>query len=84
VTEDDLETVPDSVTLQWIGRHLVATRSEMRRNIRALRDDVGVMAAILRRVENTQTADREEWRGLFDAIRNVRHRVEAIEKEREP
>ena len=34
---------------------------------------------ILRRVENNQTSDREEWHGLFDAIRNVRGRVETLE-----
>lgn len=79
-----MSDLPDNVDLQWLGRTLIDFRQETRRDIRALRDDIGVMAAILRRVENNQTSDREEWRGLFDAIRHVRDRVEAVEKEREP
>jgi len=67
--------LPDNVDLQWIGRQIIA----LQRETRGLRDDLGVMAAILRRVENNQTSDRDEWRGLFDAIRHVRGRVETLE-----
>jgi hypothetical protein len=70
--------LPDNVDLQWIGRQIIA----LQRETRGLRDDIGVMAAILRRVENNQTADREEWRGLFDAIRHVRQRVDVLEKDK--
>ena len=75
-----MSDLPDNVDLQWLGRTLIDFRQETRRDVRALRDDIGVMAAILRRVENSQVADREEWRGLFDAIRHLRDRVEAVEK----
>jgi hypothetical protein len=67
--------LPDNVDLQWIGRQIIA----LQRDVRGLRDDVGVMAAILRRVENNQTSDREEWHGLFNAIRHVRDRVDTLE-----
>lgn len=63
-----MPTLPDNVTLEWIGRQLIE-----------LRDDVRVMDAILRRVEHSQEADREERRGLFDAIRHVRERVDKLE-----
>ena len=67
--------LPENVDLQWIGREILA----LRRETRGLRDDIGVMAAILRRVENNQTADRDEWRGLFDAIRHLRERIDRVE-----
>ena len=67
--------LPEKIDLQWIGRQIIA----LQRDVRGVRDDIGVLAAILRRVENSQSSDREEWRGLFDAIRHVRERVDAIE-----
>lgn len=67
--------LPENVDLQWIGREILA----LRRETRGLRDDIGVMAAILRRVENNQTSDREEWHGLFDAIRHLRERMDRVE-----
>ena len=70
------EKLPDNVDLQWIGKAIIG----LQRDVRGLRDDIGVMAAILRRVENNQTSDRDEWRGLFDAIRHVRGRVETLEE----
>jgi hypothetical protein len=73
--ETAVTELPDNIDLQWIGRQIIA----LQRETRGLRDDIGVMAAILRRVENNQTADRDEWRGLFDAIRHVRGRVETLE-----
>jgi hypothetical protein len=70
--------LPDNIDLAWIGRQIIG----LQRETRGLRDDIGVMAAILRRVENNQTADREEWHGLFDAIRHVRQRVDVLEKDK--
>ena len=48
------DTLPDNVDLQWLGKAIIA----LQRDVRGLRDDIGVMAAILRRVENNQTSDR--------------------------
>jgi hypothetical protein len=50
--------IPQNVDLSWIARHLVAVRDD----IRSLRDDVDIMSAILRRVDNNQTAYRDELR----------------------
>jgi len=52
----------------------------LRDDVRTLRDDFGVMAAILRRVDNNQSAYRDELRQLYDLYRDLRGRVEAIEK----
>ena len=70
--------VPDNVDLTWIARNLVAAR----RDIQSLRDDVNVLAAIPRRVDNNQAAFREELRALFDLHRDLRGRLESIESER--
>jgi hypothetical protein len=72
-TPDD---IPDNVDLKWVARHLLALRGD----VRALRDDVDVMAAILRRVDNNQTGYRDELRALFDLHRDLRGRVETIER----
>ena len=47
--------------------------------IRTLTDDFGVTAAILRRVDNNQTAYRDELRQLYELHRDMRARVDAIE-----
>jgi hypothetical protein len=67
--------VPDNVDLNWIARTLVA----MRRDTQSLRDDVSVLAAILRRVDNNQAAFREELRALYELHRDLRARIETIE-----
>ena len=48
--------------------------------MRAVRDDVTVMAAILRRVENNQHSENEIWQGLFEALRSTyADRVDTLE-----
>jgi hypothetical protein len=69
-TPDD---TPETVDLGWIARYLVA----MRGDVRALRDDVNVMAAQLRRVDNNQSSYRDELRALFDMHGDLRKLVEA-------
>ena len=59
----------------WIARTLVA----MRRDTQSVRDDVSVLAAILRRVDNNQAAFREELRALYELHRDLRARIETIE-----
>lgn len=72
-TPDD---IPETVDFKWIARHILALHGD----VRALRDEVDVMAAILRRVDNNQTSYRDELRALFDLHRNLRGRVENIER----
>ena len=52
-TPDD---IPETVDFKWIARHILALHGD----VRALRDEVDVMAAILRRVDNNQTSYRDE------------------------
>jgi len=68
--------VPDNTDLNWIARTLVA----MRRDLQSLRTDVDIVAAILRRVDDNQNAFREEARLLFDMHRDLRSRVDAVER----
>jgi hypothetical protein len=63
--------LPENVDLQWIGRTLLA-----------MRDDMTVMAAVLRRLDNAQTDFRDEMRALFDMHRQLRSRVDAVEERR--
>jgi hypothetical protein len=58
--------LPENVDLQWVGRTLLS-----------MRDDMAVMAAILRRLDNAQTDFRDEMRALFDIHRHLRGRVDA-------
>jgi len=76
------DNIPDNVDLAWTARDIVGLREELHantRNLQMLRDDVDIMAAILRRVDNNQTAYREELRTLYELHRDLRIRVEAIE-----
>ena len=68
--------IPDNIDLNWIARTLVG----MRRDLQSLRTDVDIMAAILRRVDDNQNAFREEARLLFEMHRDLRSRVDAVER----
>jgi hypothetical protein len=68
--------IPDNIDLNWIARPLVG----MRRDLQSLRTDVDIMAAILRRVDDNQNAFREEARLLFEMHRDLRSRVDAVER----
>jgi hypothetical protein len=86
-TPDD---IPENVDLEWIARHLLAivrhlvamrgSITALERGQESLRDDVGIMAAILRRVDHNQTAYRDELRQLYEMHRDLRERVETIER----
>ncbi|MBV8104494.1 MAG: hypothetical protein JO223_07705 [Hyphomicrobiales bacterium] len=66
---------PDNVDLNWIAGNLLALRSD----VRALKDDMDVLSAVLRRVNHNQTSFREELRALFDQHRSLRERVAGLE-----
>jgi hypothetical protein len=63
-----MSEIPDNVDLNWIRQTLLA-----------LRDDMKVMATIVRRLDNARTSFHDETRALFDLHRNLRERVDAIE-----
>jgi hypothetical protein len=86
--------LPDKVTLEWLGRHLVDFRDETRafaaategrfaavgRELLGLRDDVNVSAAILRRIDHSLEGNIGEIRALYELIADLRKRVEALER----
>ena len=79
-TASQMVDIPENVSLDWIARYLIALRGDLN----SLRSDVEIIAAILRRVDNNQTAFREELRLLFDMHRNLRSRVDTIERSENP
>ena len=70
-----MSDLPENVTLEWLGRRLLAQD----RKLQALQDDVSVIVATLRRLDNAHADDREEMRPLFDLHRELRKRVETVE-----
>jgi hypothetical protein len=76
--------VPDNVDLAWIAHHLVMFRAEVRRDLQNVRDEINVMSAIVRRVDNNQSAYRDELRALFELLRDLRQRIETIEQDGDP
>jgi hypothetical protein len=88
--------LPDNVDLQWIGRHLIDFRDEtrielssfgrdlsgVRDELQGLREQIGVAIAGLLRVERNLSAVRQDIRILFDADRDLRRRIEALEEAR--
>jgi hypothetical protein len=85
--------IPENIDLQWLARHLVGFRDETRGELRSLgrelfgvheeilglREQIGVAIAGLLRVERNLSAVRQDIRVLFDADRDLRQRVEALE-----
>lgn len=73
---DDLDTVPENVTLQWIGRMLLALRQDLLRKqgLRDLKTDAVARASTFNAVSS------EEFWALFQAHRALRDRVAALER----
>jgi predicted nucleic acid-binding Zn-ribbon protein len=86
-TPDD---VPENVDLNWIARHLVGFREEMRglkievrdlkSDLRHIREDLDVVAMRVIRIDTNLTALRDDVRTLFEMHRELRERVENIER----
>jgi SMC interacting uncharacterized protein involved in chromosome segregation len=69
--------IPDNVTNEWIARHLVELRDEIRRDLRELRGDVDKLIAIIRSMRN----EVEVTGGI---LVRVERRLERLEEERQP
>jgi hypothetical protein len=67
--------IPANVDLNWIARHILALRGELR----SLHDDHAVTAAIVRRIDSNQVSYRDELAALYQLHAELRRRVEALE-----
>ena len=87
-----MSDIPDNVDWGWVARHLVDLQGEVRalrdlpgrmtaleREMRTMRDEFGVMAAILRRVDNNQGAYRDDIHAVYAMHRDLRARIETLE-----
>ena len=75
--------IPDSVTNEWLARHLVEFREETRVELRALRRDVEMLTRIVLRVDSTVDALREDIKSLWLGQGDLRRRIEALEELRQ-
>lgn len=71
--------IPDNATLEWIVRHLIEFRQEVRDEIRALRRDMDTLSRIVLRLDNTVDALREDIKSLWLSQGDLRLRIEALE-----
>jgi hypothetical protein len=88
------DELPDNVDLRWLGRTLINLRREMhtelgsfsrdlssmRDEMQGMREQMGVAIAGLLRVERNLSAVRQDIHVLFDADRDLRRRIEALEE----
>lgn len=74
--------LPETVTLEWIARHLVEFRDETRAELRALRRDVDMLTRIVLRLDSTVDALREDIKSLWLGQGDLRRRIEALEEAR--
>ena len=77
-----MSDLPETVTLEWIARHLVEFRDETRGELRALRRDVDMLTRIVLRLDNTVDALREDIKSLWLGQGDLRRRIEALEEAR--
>jgi hypothetical protein len=67
--------VPENVTLDWLGRHFMTQRDDLR----ALRADMDMLIRLVTRVDHTLDAVREGIRSLWSQNGDLRRRIEAVE-----
>ena len=76
--------LPDNVDLRWIGRTLLDMRDELvglRTDVRRLREDFDLLVIRVMRIDSAVTALRDDVHTLFAAQRDLRQRVEALERD---
>jgi hypothetical protein len=74
VTDD----LPESVTLDWLGRMFLA----FQRELRALRSDMDMLVRMVVRMDHSLDAMREDLRALWLNKGDLRRRIEALEEAR--
>jgi hypothetical protein len=75
--------IRDNVDLNWIARTLVALRtdvSDLKHDMRALREDLGALTMRVIRMDNELHALGDDARTLFELHGGPRGRVEALER----
>ena len=70
--------LPESVTLEWLGRQFLAHRDDLR----SLRTDMDMLIRLVTRVDTTLDAVREDIRSLWATSGDLRRRIEALEEAR--
>jgi hypothetical protein len=76
--------LPDNIDLRWIGRTLLDMRDELaglRTDVRRLREDFDLLVVRVMRIDSAVTALRDDVHTLFAAQRDLRQRVEALERD---
>ncbi len=68
--------LPETVDLQWLARTLLSLQSD----VRSLRDDMPVIAAVLNRLDSNQSALISEFRAVRSQHDRLRNRVEVLEQ----
>ena len=77
--------VPDNVDLNWIARTLIGLRDDVRdikTDLRHVRDDLDVVTMRVIRIDNAVSGLRDQIRALDDLHRELRGRVETLERDR--
>ena len=70
-----MSEVPESITLDWLGRQFMVQRDDLR----ALRADMDMLIRLVTRVDHTLDPVREDIRSLWLQNGDLRRRIEAVE-----
>jgi hypothetical protein len=78
-----MSDIPDNVDLNWIARTLLALRtdvSDLKHDMRVVREDLGALTMRVIRMDNELHALRDDVRTLFELHGDLRGRVEVLER----
>lgn len=69
---------PDNVTLEWLGRQMIAQRNDTR----SLRTDMDMLIRLAVRMDSTLDAVRADIKTLWLSHGDLRRRIETLEEAR--
>ena len=70
--------LPENITLEWIGRELIALRDD----VRTMRRDMDILIRSVIRLDQTVDALRQDVRELWLGQGDLRRRIEVLEDAR--